>query len=81
MFNNVARSTPPRFATRTLIATLATVAFVLTAVLVVVTLIVRDHVRRSVIEKLETGQRLFAATQPSAVVAPEPFFHDAVDAL
>ena len=63
MFNNVARSTPPRFATRTLIATLATVAFVLTAVLVVVTLTVRDHVRRSVVAKLETGQRLLATLE------------------
>ncbi len=67
MFSNVARSTPPRFATRTLIATLATVAFILTAVLVVVTLLVRDHVRRSVVEKLATGQRLFAALEARKV--------------
>ena len=63
MFSSGARPTPPRFATRTLIATLATVAFVLTAVLVVVTLLVRDHVRRSVVEKLETGQRLLATLE------------------
>ena len=55
--------TPPRLVTRTLIATLATVAFVLTAVLVTVTLTVRDHVRRSVVEKLETGQRLLATLE------------------
>jgi putative nucleotidyltransferase with HDIG domain len=55
--------TPRRFVTRTLIATLATVAFVLTAVLLVVTLTVRDHVRRSVVEKLETGQRLLATLE------------------
>jgi putative nucleotidyltransferase with HDIG domain len=54
---------PRRFVTRTLIATLATVAFVLTAVLLVVTLTVRDHVRRSVVEKLETGQRLLATLE------------------
>ena len=57
------RATPPRFVVRTLIATLATVAFVLTAVLFVVTLSVRDHVRRSVVEKLETGQRLLATLE------------------
>jgi putative nucleotidyltransferase with HDIG domain len=63
MSTDVARSTPPRFVTRTLIATLATVAFVLSAVLIVVTLTVRDHVRRSVAEKLETGQRLLATLE------------------
>lgn len=62
MFNKVEGS-PPRFVTRTLIATLATVAFVLTTVLVVVTLIVRDHVRQSVVERLETGQRLLATLE------------------
>ena len=63
MFSDVERSTPPRFVTRTLIASLATVAFVLTAVLVVVTLSVRDHVRRTVIERLETGQGLLATLE------------------
>ena len=52
------RHTPPRFVTRTLIATLATVAFVLSAVLLVVTLNVRGRVRDVVIDKLATGQRL-----------------------
>ena len=46
MFSDVKRSMPPRFVIRTLLATLATVAFVLSAVLVVVTLMVRDHVLR-----------------------------------
>jgi putative nucleotidyltransferase with HDIG domain len=59
----VALTGPPRFVTRTLIATLAMIAFVLTAVFVVVTLTVRDHVRRSVVEKLETGQRLLATLE------------------
>ncbi|HVH55850.1 MAG TPA: hypothetical protein VM791_06330, partial [Vicinamibacterales bacterium] len=54
---------PPRFVTRTLIVTLAMIAFVLTAVFVVVTLTVRDHVQRSVVEKLETGQRLLATLE------------------
>jgi putative nucleotidyltransferase with HDIG domain len=58
MFSNGHHPSPPRFVTRTLVTTLATLAFVLTAVLVVVSLSVRDHVRRSVVEKLETGQRL-----------------------
>ena len=63
MFSDVERPTPPRFVTRTLIATLVTVAFVLTAVLVIVTFILRGHVRQSVIEKLETGQRLLATLE------------------
>lgn len=58
MFSDVRRSTPPRFVTRTLVTTLVTVAFVLSSVLMVVALSVRDHVRRSTVEKLETGQRL-----------------------
>lgn len=63
MFSDVKRRQPPRFVTRTLIATLATVAFVLSAVLIVVALTVRDHVRQSVIERLETGQRLLATLE------------------
>ena len=58
MFSDVKRSTPPRFVVRTLLATLGMVAFVLSAVLVVVTLSVRDQVRQSVVEKLATGQLL-----------------------
>src|SRR5688572_27995596 len=63
MSSDLNRAAPPRFVTRTLIATLAMVAFVLSAVLIVVTLTVRDHVRQSVIEKLETGQRLIATLE------------------
>jgi len=51
-------ATPPRFVTRTLIATLATVAFVLSAVLFVVTLSVRKSARDGVVERLRTGQHL-----------------------
>lgn len=54
----MARSAPPRFVTRTLLVTLATVAFVLSAVLLVVTLKVRDRARAGVKERLETGQHL-----------------------
>lgn len=56
-------ATPPRFVVRTLIVTLATVAFVLSAVLLVVTLNVSDRVRAGVADKLETGQRLLAALE------------------
>ena len=59
----MSRATPPRFVTRTLIVTLATVAFVLSAVLLVVAVKVRDHVRAGVVDKLETGQRLLAALE------------------
>ena len=63
MFSDVRASTPRRFVTRTLLATLSMVAFVLSAVLVLVTLSVRDHVRQSVVEKLTTGQRLLATME------------------
>jgi putative nucleotidyltransferase with HDIG domain len=59
----MSRANPPRFVTRTLIATLATVAFVLSAVLFVVTLGLRERVREGVTEKLETGQRLLGALE------------------
>jgi hypothetical protein len=58
MLNTIKRPAPPRLVTRTLVMTLATVAFVLSAVLVTGALGIRDQVRRSVIDKLETGQRL-----------------------
>ena len=63
MFSDGPRPTPPRFVTRTLIATLATVAFVLSAVLLLVTLSVRGQVRQSVVERLETGQRLLVTLE------------------
>jgi putative nucleotidyltransferase with HDIG domain len=55
--------TPPRFVTRTLIATLATVAFVLSAVLFVVTLSIRQSARDGAIKRLETGQQLLSALE------------------
>ena len=59
----MARGTPPRFVVRTLIATLATVASVLSAVLLVVTLNVGSRVRDVVADKLETGQKLLGALE------------------
>jgi putative nucleotidyltransferase with HDIG domain len=57
------RRTPPRFVIRTLVATLATVAFVLSAVLLVVTLNVQKSVRDGVVKRLETGQQLLGALE------------------
>jgi putative nucleotidyltransferase with HDIG domain len=59
----MSRATPPRFVTRTLIVTLATVAFVLSVVLLVVAVKVRDRVRAGVVDKLATGQRLLGALE------------------
>jgi putative nucleotidyltransferase with HDIG domain len=59
----MAQRTPPRFVIRTLVATLATVAFVLSAVLLVVTINVQASVRSGVIDKLDTGQRVLAALE------------------
>jgi len=50
--------TPPRFVIRTVVATLAMVAFVLSAVLLVVTLNIRTIVRTGVVERLEMGRHL-----------------------
>lgn len=54
----VIRPTPARLVTRTLIATLGIMAFVLSAVFVVVALSVREQVRQSLVEKLDFGRRL-----------------------
>src|SRR5919112_4280520 len=59
----MARTTPPRFVMRTLVVTLATVAFVLSAVLLVVTFKVRDRVRAGVVARLATGQHLLHALE------------------
>ncbi|MEO6236883.1 MAG: HD-GYP domain-containing protein [Vicinamibacterales bacterium] len=52
----MAARTPPRFVTRTMATTFATVVFILGAVLLVVTLMVRARVRESVIGHLTTQQ-------------------------
>jgi putative nucleotidyltransferase with HDIG domain len=59
--------TPPRFVTRTLIATLATVAFVLSAVLFVVTLSVRKSARDGVIDRLQATQQLLGELEKRRV--------------
>jgi len=64
----MARGTPPKFVVRTLIATLATVAFVLSAVLLVVALNVGGRVREGVVDKLETGQKLLGALEERRTV-------------
>jgi putative nucleotidyltransferase with HDIG domain len=57
------RKTPPRFVARTMIATFATVGFILAAVFVVVTVAVRATVRSTVAERLDTGQRILSALE------------------
>ena len=59
----MAQRTPPRFVIRTLVATLATVAFVLSAVLLVVTINVQASVRSGVIIRLQTVSDLLAALE------------------
>jgi hypothetical protein len=59
----VFRSAPPRFVVRTTVATLLTVAVVLSAVFLGVTINVRDRVRSTVAEKLELGQRMLSALE------------------
>ncbi len=59
----MAQRTPPRFVIRTLVATLATVAFVLSAVLLVVTLNVQTTVRAGVGDRLDTVQGLLVALE------------------
>src|SRR3954465_6586801 len=54
------QSTPPRFVIRTLVATLATVAFVLSAVLLAVTINVQTSVRAGVVDRLGKVQGLLA---------------------
>ena len=55
--------TPPRLVVRTTITTFAVVACVLSAVIVALTLNLRDYVRGSVAGKLEGGQRMLSALE------------------
>jgi putative nucleotidyltransferase with HDIG domain len=55
--------TPPRLVARTLAATLATVIFILAGVFLVITLDVRDRVRASVVDRLETGQQMLSTLE------------------
>ena len=52
--------TPPRFVARTLIATFATVGFILAAVFVVLSVAVRATVRDTVANRLNNGQRILS---------------------
>ncbi len=56
----MAYRTPPRFVIRTLVATLATVAFVLSAVLLVVTINAQTSARSGVVKQLDTIHDLLA---------------------
>ena len=56
-------SSPPRLVVRTSVATLATVAVLLSAVFVVVTLDVRERVRTEVTDKLEARLRVLSALE------------------
>ena len=55
--------TPPRLLARTLTVTFATVAVILTAVFVVITLDVRDRVRAAETEKLRVSENVFTALE------------------
>ena len=57
------RQTPPRLVIRTTITTFAVVGFVLSSLLVALTLNLRDYVRGSVAGKLEAGQRMLSALE------------------
>ncbi len=55
--------TPPRFVARTMVATFATVGFILAAVFIVFTFAGRATVRSSVADRLNTGQRILSALE------------------
>lgn len=57
------RYSPPRLVVRTSVATLATVAVLLSAVFVFVTLDVRERVRAEVTDKLEARLRVLSALE------------------
>ncbi len=57
------RSQPPRLLVKTLAVIFVTVALLLAAVFVVVTVSVRDQVRQSVAAGLESGERIYGAVE------------------
>src|SRR5215218_6389362 len=57
------RRTPPRFVVRTLLVTVLTVAFMLSAALLAVTYSGREIVRAGVTDRLERSRRLLAALE------------------
>lgn len=77
----------PRFVIRTMATTFATVVFILAAVLLVVTLIVRDRMQTSVIEHLTTQQGVLqtleqrrVAEMQAQMLAESPTVKAAMDA-
>ena len=79
---------PPRLLVRTLAVIFVTVALLLAAVFVVVTVTVRDQVRQSVTANLESGQRIFGAVErrrqrelqtQAATLAENPTLKAAID--
>ncbi|MBA3269362.1 MAG: hypothetical protein H0T71_02545 [Acidobacteria bacterium] len=54
---------PPRLVARALVASFRTVALILTAVFALITIDVRQRVRRAVADNLEAGQRVFAIVE------------------
>lgn len=63
LINRSRRQSPPRFVARTMMATFATVGFILAAVFIVFTLAVRATVRNTVADRLNTGQRILSALE------------------
>jgi putative nucleotidyltransferase with HDIG domain len=59
----VARRPPPQLVTRALLASFLTVALVLGAVFLVISVDVRDRVRQSVAENLSTAQQIFTRVE------------------
>ena len=59
----MAQRTPPRFVTRTMITTFSTVVLILAAVFIVVTFIVRDRVRSTVIARLTSEQTMLSTLE------------------
>jgi putative nucleotidyltransferase with HDIG domain len=78
-----------RFVTRALVAVLAIVTFIVSAVLLLITLNVRDQARHATIEKLDTGQRMLSTLEARraddlrtriAALAESPTLKGALDA-
>jgi putative nucleotidyltransferase with HDIG domain len=59
----MAGRTPPRFVARTMVTTFSSVVLILAAVFLVVTLMVRDRVRRMVIARLATEQTMLSTLE------------------
>ena len=57
------RPQPPQLLVKTLAVIFLTVTVLLVAVFVVVTVTVRDQVRQSVADNLESSQRIYAAVE------------------